>query len=65
MGLKREELYRTMASTNKLVYISGYLILLAFLALNASVQEASAEKDATLTRLGQNVGTPTLKFLYW
>lgn len=51
--------------TNRLIYFSGYFILLCLFAVFSGIQEANAEKDPTLTRLGQNVGSPTLKFLYW
>lgn len=54
-----------MASVNRLIFFSGYFVLLLFLALNAAVQETNAEKDVPLTRLGQSVGVPTLKIFYW
>lgn len=53
-----------MAPMNRLRFFSGYFFLLVLVALNAAVQEAAAEKE-TLIRLRQNVGAPTLKFLYW
>lgn len=54
-----------MAPVNRLIFFSCYFVLLFFIALNAAVQEANAEKDVPLTRLGQSVGVPTLKVFYW
>lgn len=52
-----------MGGVNRLVYFCGYFVLLVLFALH--VQETNGDKEVPVTRLGQNVGFPTLKVLYW
>lgn len=49
----------------KEVLLIWIFVELCALLLANCVSESSAEGDVPLTKFSQNVGGPTLKFLYW
>lgn len=47
---------------NKFGLAIGFVVVIGLLTLSSFV---SAEKEIPLTKFGQNVGAPTMTFLYW